>query len=271
VKLAAESVHVIAVGRRLHALEQTRSEARSAGLRGEVVPVVADVGTEEGRSAVAREAAARAGGRVRFLVHNAGVLGPLVPLEKLELSKFQDVMRTNVEAPVFLTKALLPLLDAGGAPKPRVLHVSSGCAHNPTASWLAYSVSKAALLMAYRCLELEFREAGRGVLVGSTKPGIIDTPMQDEMRLAADADFPKAKRFRQLKEGLGRKAGAAPPPPTTVERLELPPRFPDPEALDTPENVAHFIWFLLTQTTEEEYGSHDWDVRDKSIASRWAE
>ena len=264
VKLARERVNVVAVGRRREKLEETVEAARRAGCGGDVVAVVADVATVEGRDAVASETSKRTS-RLEFLVHNAGVVGPLVPLEKLDLDKFRHTMLVDVEAPIFLTQKLLPLLDAAPAgshrSKSRVLHISSGCAHRPTSSWLTYCTAKAAFLMAYRVLALEFRETNRNVLVGSVKPGIVTSEMQDEMRLASKEDFPSVDKFKRLKQSLDKKAQTA--------SVDTPPTFPDRDALDTPENVAHFLWFLLDKTTEEEFDKDDWDIRDEAIASRW--
>jgi NAD(P)-dependent dehydrogenase (short-subunit alcohol dehydrogenase family) len=118
-------------------------------------------------------------------------------------------------------------------------------------------VSKAAFLMAYRCLALELAPT---VLVGSCKPGIVDTAMQDEMRLAAETDFPKVTFFKKLKEEKEKSFD---------KEKDSKPHLPDRSRLDTPENVAHFCWFLLTKTSKEEYSSQDWDIRDEQIASRW--
>jgi len=46
------------------------------------------------------------------------------------------------------------------------------------------------------------------------------------------------------------------------------PQIPDPERLDTAENVAAFTWWLLTKTTDAEFVSQDWDIREEK---RWIE
>ena len=58
------------------------------------VVIQADVASEEGRAKVKESIGAR---DLKFLIQNAGVVGPLKPLEGLELRDFQAVMATNVE------------------------------------------------------------------------------------------------------------------------------------------------------------------------------
>jgi len=124
-------------------------------------------------------------------------------------------------------------------------------------SWLSYSVSKAAFLMSYRCLALELAPS---ILVGSCKPGIVDTEMQTEMRQATETAFPKVSYFKKLKM---EKDKVFDPSKHTK------PHVPSREHLDTPENVAHFVWWLIHDTTAEEYPSQDWDIRDPLLAARW--
>ena len=93
-----------------------------------------------------------------------------------------NVVATNLEAPLFLTQALIPnlKLSAAEGDKPRVLNVSSGAAVNSYEGWGPYCITKAGLNMMYRCLSVELSHIG--ILVGSVRPGVVDTPMQDSVR-----------------------------------------------------------------------------------------
>ena len=54
--------------------------------------------------------------RLDGVLHNAGILGEIVPLAELDPQIWQQVMNINLDATFFLTQALLPLLlksDAG--------------------------------------------------------------------------------------------------------------------------------------------------------------
>ncbi|KAH9255107.1 hypothetical protein BASA81_006866 [Batrachochytrium salamandrivorans] len=241
-----------AVGRRMEKLLETQAAAVDPK---QIELIQADITLEQDRNKILAKLGAV---KLEYLVHNAGVVGPLVPSDKLDLGEFQSVMRTNVEAPIFLTQLLLPALEFNSK-KSRILHVSSGCAHSASPSWLAYCVSKAAFLMAYRCLALDLEP--KGILVGSFKPGIVDTEMQQEMRLASVGDFPKADFFKKLRqEQLNHHSG---------EEVAGKPHAPSRDRLDIPDNVAHFAWFLLHDTSDAEFPSHDWDIRDDKIGLRW--
>jgi Dehydrogenases with different specificities (related to short-chain alcohol dehydrogenases) len=144
--------------------------------------------------------------------------------------------------PLFLTKALLPRLipdnveeERGG----RVLHISSGAAHYPYRGWGAYCTSKAAFHMLYRSLALELSPLG--VSVGSARPGVVDTPMQDLIRQKSEQELPDVSRFRQLK---------------------------DQGTLMDPSEVAIFLDWLLNETNDVEFSEKEWDVREAD-RTRW--
>ncbi len=83
-------------------------------------------------------------GALDLLVHNASELGgsPQPRLQDLDPQTLLTVLDTNVAAPLALTQALLPALEAAGG---TVLAVSSDAAVEHYAGWGAYGASKAAL------------------------------------------------------------------------------------------------------------------------------
>jgi benzil reductase ((S)-benzoin forming) len=226
--LAARDGRVLAVGRRaalLHSL--------AAAHPGRVEALALDVTAD---NAPASLLAALDGRSVDGVVHNAAVLGPAGPLAATAREAFRQHLETNLTAPLFLTQALLPNLAAGA----RVLHVSSGAAHHPLAGWGPYCISKAALHMLYQCWRVELRE--RGILVGSARPGVVDTPMQAEIRALDPSTFPDVEAFRQLKsEGQ----------------------------LAAPATVARFLAWLLLEADAAQFAEHENDIRDASLMPRW--
>ena len=124
--LCERGLDVYGVGRREGALRETK---RMAG--DNFHAVVADVSTPEGRGAIAERID---GAAPTILVHNAATTGPLGPLDALTLDGFRATMASNVEGPLFLTKALMPKLARGS----RVLHVSTGGAHQGFDGMLSY-------------------------------------------------------------------------------------------------------------------------------------
>lgn len=216
---------VMVVGRRAQPLQET-----AALLDDRCETVVADVANPAGREQIVAAVGER---RVAFLVHNAAVLTPVGPLARIGLEDWRQAMQINVEAPLFLTQALLPRLVGG-----RVLHISSGAAHNALAGWGAYCVSKAALYMLYQMLYAEHGD----IAAGSVRPGVVDTPMQELIRAQSEDDFPAVERFRQLhREGQ----------------------------LRSPAEVASFIGWVLTETTTEAYRLHEWDINNPDHVAQW--
>jgi NAD(P)-dependent dehydrogenase (short-subunit alcohol dehydrogenase family) len=82
-------------------------------------------------------------GRLDGLVHNAGILGSLTPIELYEIDLWEKVLRVNVTAPFLMTKALMPLLKASA--DARIVLTSSGVGRRGRAYWGAYAVSKFAI------------------------------------------------------------------------------------------------------------------------------
>jgi NAD(P)-dependent dehydrogenase (short-subunit alcohol dehydrogenase family) len=114
-------------------------------------------------------------GRVDGLVHCAGLLGELAPIEHYDVVTWMRVMHVNVNASFILTRTLLPLLrlsDDGS-----VIFTTSGVSIKGRAYWGAYAVSKFAVegLMQVLADEVDTTTAIR---VNSVNPGKMRTPMR---------------------------------------------------------------------------------------------
>ena len=264
---------VLAVSRSI-----TDNDAAAISPKVQALPV--DVGTEEGRQAVVKhvaklcnkdgqeiKSASERKMQLRFLVHSAGTINPIKDVLKVTPEELRHAMNVNCEAPFLLTTSLYPFmtpLDSSGVAR-RVLHVSSGAAHGaPPAGWGVYGITKAAFFQSYRALEKEFRETfGGKVVVGSFRPGVVDTSMQGVIRGAPVEAMPTVKKFQDMKEQAGVLG---------VGDLKR-PRPPPQGALDNPENVAFFGEYLLLGTTDEEFANKDdpleYDIRDKKLFPKW--
>ena len=77
------------------------------------------------------------------ILHNAGVLGQLTPLEMYDIDTFAQVMKVNFTATFMLTQALLPLLK--DADQGSIVFTSSTVGTHPRAFWGAYALSKQAV------------------------------------------------------------------------------------------------------------------------------
>ena len=79
-------------------------------------------------------------GRLDGLLHNAGLLGNLSPIEHYDIGLWQRVLLVNLTAPFILTRCLLPLLRRSADAS--VLFTTSGVGNRGRAFWGAYAVSK---------------------------------------------------------------------------------------------------------------------------------
>ena len=82
-------------------------------------------------------------GQLDGILHNAGVLGQLTPLEMYDIDTFAQVMKVNFTATFMLTQALLPLLK--DADQGSIVFTSSTVGTHPRAFWGAYALSKQAV------------------------------------------------------------------------------------------------------------------------------
>ncbi|WP_298808897.1 YciK family oxidoreductase [uncultured Psychrobacter sp.] len=82
-------------------------------------------------------------GQLDGILHNAGVLGQLTPLEMYDVDTFAQVMKVNFTATFMLTQALLPLLK--DADHGSIVFTSSTVGTHPRAFWGAYALSKQAV------------------------------------------------------------------------------------------------------------------------------
>jgi benzil reductase ((S)-benzoin forming) len=134
------------------------------------------------------------------LINNAGRIGEVKPVGKLNPKEILRVMNLNLIAPMVLTDAFIKAY--GKEPGSKIIcNISSGAAHKPMPGWGEYCGSKAGLAMFSKVADEELREMG--IRVFSLAPGIVDTEMQSEIRLAEEKDFPALKRFLDYKsQGL---------------------------------------------------------------------
>ncbi len=82
-------------------------------------------------------------GRLDGLLHNAGVLGDITPLEMYDPDTWDYVMKINLRAPYMLTQALLPLLKHSDDAS--VIFTTSSVGRRARAFWGAYAISKSGI------------------------------------------------------------------------------------------------------------------------------
>jgi pteridine reductase len=155
--------------------EEVAQEVRAMGRSASVLR--ADLGDPLGVESLAATVG-RSTRVLDLLVHNAG-LYEQVPFAEITRQQYQRMLAVNLDAPFFLTQALLPALEA--AESPLVVHITDVGAERPAVTGYAhYAVSKAGLLMLTRALALELAPKVR---VNAVAPGAVAFPVDmDEQR-----------------------------------------------------------------------------------------
>ncbi len=131
------------------------------------------------------------------LVNNAGMLGPVKPIFEQNTEEIQAVYNLNAVVPAQLISKFIQSYENQ---KLIIINISSGAANNPIQAWSTYCSSKAGLDMLSRTLieDLKFRQMNN-VQVYSVSPGVIDTPMQGEIRASEKKNFALHSKFSDLK------------------------------------------------------------------------
>jgi NAD(P)-dependent dehydrogenase (short-subunit alcohol dehydrogenase family) len=169
-QLAEAGAHVVAVARTAGGLEELDDKIKAAGGSATLVPVDMKDGDGIARLALALN---ERYGKLDVMVGNAGVLGPLSPLDHVERKDFETNMAVNVTANWWLIRtmdALLKRSDAG-----RAVFITSGLGWLGRAYTGPYAAAKAALNMLVQTYATE--SASSAVKVNAFNPGPTRTRM----------------------------------------------------------------------------------------------
>src|SRR6201986_2049748 len=131
---------VILIGRNPRKLETVHGEIEAAG---GPEPTIAVLDLEKALASDYDQLATAVMerfGRLDGLLHNAGLLGMLSPIEHFDVPTWCRVMHVNVTAAFALTQVLLPALKQ--SKDASVLFTSSSVGRRGRAYWGAYAVSK---------------------------------------------------------------------------------------------------------------------------------
>lgn len=159
---------LVAAGFRVLAVDI--DEAGLARLGTDTIPVLADLSDSAASDQIAKAVEAHAE-RCDLLVNNAGI-AVTTPFEEATAEEVQRELDINLIAPIQLTHALFPMLQASSG---HVISVVSLASMLPIAQSPGYSASKFGLRGFL--LALAQREAETGVRIGIVNPGAVDTPM----------------------------------------------------------------------------------------------
>jgi NAD(P)-dependent dehydrogenase (short-subunit alcohol dehydrogenase family) len=187
VRLAKMGVRVALVARSQAALEETRSEIETWGVRALAFP--ANLGETHSIKPL-KEAIERDLGVPSILINAAGVFGPIDLVGNTDPAAWIETIQINAIAPYLTCRTFV-----GGMVKRgwgRIVNVTSAAAlHRPGPANSAYGTSKAALNQFTRHLASELK--GTGVTANVIHPGDVKTEMwafikAEAQRLGSVAD-----------------------------------------------------------------------------------
>ena len=133
-----------------------------------------------------------------ILVNNAGATWG-APFDEFPASAWDKILDLNLKAPFFLTRALLPLLEAPGTQDDpaRVINVGSiDGLHVPSLPVYSYAPSKAGLHHMTRMLAREF--GPRHITVNAVAPGPFESKMMAATLAAAGDAIAASAPLRRI-------------------------------------------------------------------------
>ena len=182
--LAKAGATVIMLGRDLGSLETTYDEVVDAGYQEPVLyPLDLEGATPEHYEQLQANLLEHFG-QLDGLIHNAGIIGTMMPIEQYDIKLWYSTMQINVNAPFMLTQFLIPVLNKSD--DARVLFLSSSVGRDARAYWGAYGVSKFAIEGLSKTLSEELEKTN--IRVNSLDPKRMRTKMRQIAYPAENAD-----------------------------------------------------------------------------------
>lgn len=115
------------------------------------------------------------------IVHCAAMLGQMSPIDHIDVNTWQETFTVNLHAPILLTKALLPLMQASG--NGSIIFTTD---HKQSAYWGAYGISKTSIEAAMRIIANELDASSQpDNPVQLTCNAINPGPMRTNLRSSA--------------------------------------------------------------------------------------
>lgn len=168
VRMAAEGATVVGVDVNAEGLEKVRAQIEEAG--GEVTIVTADITDQEAVDRVVQTTLERYG-RIDVLANIAGIMDWFLPAHELDDETWRRVMAVNVNGPMLLMRATLPVMmrQKAGA----IVNVGSVGGLRGAAAGFAYTTSKHALVGMTKSVAWAYRD--EGIRANLVAPGGVET------------------------------------------------------------------------------------------------
>ena len=175
---ARQGASVALAARRRAQLEETAASVASAGGRALIVPT--DV-TDPRSVRAAVSTVRRKWGRIDCLVNNAGVLTP-APVMEMTAAELEAMFRVNLYGALFMMQTVVPLMQR--QQRGTIINVASLAGRRGITPLGGYCATKFALVGLSEALRTELDPAQ--IHVGLVMPGVVDTPMAQQVTSDAD-------------------------------------------------------------------------------------
>lgn len=182
---AREGARLALAARSQIELEQTAAAIAKTGAQAIAVPT--DV-TDPAQAERLASAALTHFGRIDLLVNNAGISGPVGPLQDNDIAQWAETISVNLTGTFLVCRAVIPIMLKQGGGK--IINLSGAGAANAWSNLSAYCASKAAVVRLTEVLAQEL--APNNIAVNALGPGSVHTAMWDQMTqdaARAGADF----------------------------------------------------------------------------------
>jgi len=120
-------------------------------------------------------------GRIDILVNNAGIMGRTAPLWELQDQDWNQVIGVDLSSVFFVSRAVIPHMRARRSGC--IVSVSSIAGKEGTPRLIPYSVAKAGIIAFTKALGKEV--ITDGIRVNCVAPGVVETPLLDQLPLEA--------------------------------------------------------------------------------------
>jgi NAD(P)-dependent dehydrogenase (short-subunit alcohol dehydrogenase family) len=162
--------------------EEVAHYIREAGRKAVLLP--GDISHEGFCQRLVADAVEQLGG-LDILVNNAGRMGKTDGILATSTERFDSLMKTNVYALFWITKAALPHLKPGAS----IINTTSVQGYEPSANIFDYAMTKAAIANFTKGLSEPFMQE-HGIRINAVAPGPVWTPLQE-----ADGSEEKLKKL----------------------------------------------------------------------------
>ncbi|MDQ2995625.1 MAG: SDR family oxidoreductase [Chloroflexota bacterium] len=192
---AGANVMLVARGEELLREVQTELAALATQPGQQVHSIRGDVASAESCMAVVRHAQDVLPD-VTVLVNNAGVYGPMGPIEDVDWDAWIEAIQINLFGTVQMCRAAVPIMRAANYGK--IINLSGGGATAPLPRISAYAASKAAIVRLTETFAEELRDAH--IDVNAIAPGALNTRLLDEVLAAGPEKVGQDFYDRSLKQ-----------------------------------------------------------------------